>query len=318
MGIIAQSDFSSIDRKVRSIPFSDAKTLAGQLSSLGKTEREKTRAIFRWITEHIDYNIKIFNRNKTSPGLFYEEPDDSSAALPSLNERVSGKVLNRRIAFCDGYSRLFKTLCDLSGIKSEIITGYARTNFNRSGRFNVNHTWNAVYLDSSWHLLDVTWASGFISYGQYIRQYNDFYFLTPPEQFIRDHYPEDHRWTLMTDPPFYREYNLSPFRYFGFIKAGISNYLPAKGVIDVAIGDTILFEMTSNKEIKSFFVSDIVYEDSTHTSSLNAFELKGNKFSFKFPVSPATAGWLYVYCNDELTLRYKINVKKVVAGMSYQ
>ena len=313
-GIFAQTDFSSIDRKVRDIPFSDTKTLAGKLSSMGKTDREKVRAIFRWITDHIDYNVKIFNRNNISPGLFYEEPDDSSASLPSLNERVSAKVLNKRIAFCDGYSRLFKTLCDFSGIKSEIITGYARTNFNRSGRFNVNHTWNAVFLDSSWHLLDVTWASGFISYGQYIRQYNDYYYLTPPEQFIRDHYPEDTRWALMNDPPFYREYNQSPFRYFGFIKAGINSYLPAKGVIDVAVGDTILFELTTTKEIKNFYVSDVDSIDSILMPAIPAFEIKNDKFSFKYPITSSTAEWLYVYCNDELTLRYKLNAKKEVQG----
>jgi transglutaminase-like putative cysteine protease len=35
-------------------------TLAKQLASLGKTDREKVRAIFRWITEHIDYNVMPF------------------------------------------------------------------------------------------------------------------------------------------------------------------------------------------------------------------------------------------------------------------
>ena len=102
---VGQTNFYAIDSKAESIPTAKADTLAKQLASLGKTDREKVRAIFRWITEHIDYNVRIFNRKKTTPGLFYEETDDSSAALPSLDERVAAKVLYKKIAFCDGYAR---------------------------------------------------------------------------------------------------------------------------------------------------------------------------------------------------------------------
>ena len=249
---VGQTNFYKIDSKVESIPVAKSDTLAKQLASLGNTDLEKVRAIFRWITEHIDYNVRPIGRSKKIHHLFYEEPDDSAAALPPLNERVAAKVLYKGVAFCEGYSRLFKTLCDHAGIKAEIIYGYARTNTNR--RFGVNHTWNAVYIDSTWHLLDVTWASGVVSLcNEYIRQYNDFYFLTPPGEFIRDHYPEDPQWTLLSNPPVYREYNQSPFRYSGYIKAGINSYFPAKGVIDAAIGDTITIELKVRKRDHKLF-----------------------------------------------------------------
>jgi len=220
---VGPTNFYAIDSKVESIHVAKADTLAKQLALLGKTDREKVRAIFRWITGHIDYNVMAFGRGKKRPHSFYNEPDDSGIALPPLNERIAAKVLNTGVAFCDGYSRLFKTLCDHAGIKAEVIYGYARTNSNR--RFAVNHTWNSVFIDSSWYLLDVTWASGFVTFAnEYIRQYNDFYFLTPPEQFIRDHYPEDQQWTLLDNPPIYREFSQSPFRYSGYTKAGINNY----------------------------------------------------------------------------------------------
>jgi len=307
-----RDNFYSIDSKVESIPFAKADTLAKQLAALGKTDREKIRAIFRWITEHIAYNVKIFNRNKNTPGLFYEEPEDSSAALPSLNERVAAKVLYKKVAFCDGYSRLFKTLCDHAGLKSEIISGYARTNTSR--RFGVNHTWNAVYSDSSWHLLDVTWASGFVSYSnEYIRQYNDNYFLTDPKEFIRDHYPEDPQWVLMSDPPVYREFSQSPFRCSGYVKAGISNHFPAKGVIDVAVGDSVLIELKARTEVRNFFVSGSPVFDSTQVTIL-PLNVSGEKFSFKYSITAATGEWLYVFCNDELAIRYKLNIKRNIAA----
>ena len=304
-----QNNFYTIDSEVGSIPVLKADTLAKQLALLGKTDREKVRAIFRWITEHIDYNVMPVGQRKKIPRQFYKEPDDSNVALPPLNERIAAKVLNTGVAFCDGYSRLFKTLCDHAGIKAEVIYGYARTNYNR--RFAVNHTWNSVCIDSSWYLLDVTWASGVVSYeNEYIRQYNDFYFLTPPTEFIRDHYPEDLQWTLLKDPPVYREFGQSPFRYSGFIKAGLSSYFPAKGVIDVSVGDTILIELKARSEVRHLFVSESPVPD---TAQLTKFApSSGEKLVLKYNITTATGEWLYVFCNEELALRYKLNVKKEI------
>ena len=308
---VGQTNFYAIDNKVESIPVAKADELAKQLASLGKTDREKVRAIFRWITEHIDYNVMRFIRGKKKPHSFYNEPDDSSVALPSLNERVSAKVLNTRVAFCEGYSRLFKTLCDHAGIKAEVIYGYARTNNNR--KFAVNHTWNSVFIDSSWYLLDVTWASGVVSYGnEYIRQYNDFYFLTSPSDFIRDHYPEDLQWTLLSDPPVYREYAQSPFRYSGFIKAGLSSYFPAKGVIDVSVGDTILIELKARREVRDFLISESPVLDTAQLTRFSPVNTSGEKLVLKYNITTATGEWLYVFCNEELALRYKLNVKKEI------
>lgn len=308
---LKQSNFYDIDNKVESIAVAKTDTLAKQLAALGSTEREKVRAIFRWITENIAYNVRPVGRKKNTQALFYEEPDDSSATLPSLNERVAKKVLYKGVAFCEGYSRLFKTLCDHAGIKAEIIYGYARTNNNR--RFGVNHAWNAVYFDSAWHLLDVTWASGVVTFtNEFVRQYNDFYFLTPPEQFIRDHYPEDQKWTLLDNPPVYREYNQSPFRYSGYIKAGINNHFPSKGVIDVAVGETLHFELKARREISNFYVSQTPVFDSSQVTPITP-NASDEKFSFKYSITSVTGEWLYVFCNDELAMRYKLNIKRNTA-----
>ena len=303
-----RDNFYNIDHKVTSIPFAKADSLAKQLAALGNTDREKVRAIFRWITEHIDYNVVRYSRQKINTKLFYEEPEDSNAALPSLNERVATKVLYKKVAFCDGYSRLFKTLCDHAGIKAEVIFGYGRN--NTSKRFGVNHTWNAVYIDSSWHLLDVTWASGFVTYSNaFIRNFNESYFLTPPHEFIRDHYPADLQWTLLSEPPVLREFNQGPFRYSGYMKAGISDHYPSKGIIEVAAGDSILIEFKTKSEIRNFYVSDIPVFDSANVVTVAPTFAK-EKFSFKYPITPATGEWLYVFCNDEPALRYRLNVKK--------
>src|SRR4051812_16767878 len=150
-------------------------SLARQLTANYKTDRDKVTSIFRWITENISYNVRPFYNSTHNPSQADLPEDEDTGGLKSLSERVAIDVLNRRIAFCDGYSRLFTTLCNYAGIASEVISGYASSNFG-GRKFGSNHRWNAVYLDSTWPLLDATWASGHLTYGSndFIQSYNNY------------------------------------------------------------------------------------------------------------------------------------------------
>ena len=200
-----------------------------------------------------------------------DEPD--TGALKSLSERVACDVLERGFAFCDGYSRLFTTLCDYAGIKSEVITGYA----NGSGRarnFTSNHRWNAVFLDSTWHLLDVTWASGYVTFGdQFIQHDNDFYFLTNPKDFAREHLPEDPSWALLTELPVPGEFQTSPFKTHSYLKNHIQSYYPEKGIIEASVGDTIFFQIQTSGESKNLTVLD---------TAIYRFHLHSNRAIIRF------------------------------------
>ena len=308
-----KAGFATADRKARSAEPLTVDALAADLTSSCKTDIEKVRAIFRWITEHIDYNTTLFSKTRKNPiaPANYEEPDDTSKTLKPLTERVAQIVLQRRIAVCEGYAKLFKSLCDHAGIRSEIICGYAKTDFNRQNqKFKTNHSWNAVYVDSNWHLLDVTWASGFVTYStnEFIRSYDDYYFFTPPQYFIRDHYPEDLQWTLLTDPPAIREFYQSPFRYTAFIKQRVTSFLPAKGIIEAAVGDTIRFEVETEVLPPNLFITNSPGID-TGTSFPRPLAGAAKKAIFTYTIPPAPAPWLYVISNGEVILRYKLNLR---------
>ena len=78
-----------------------------------------------------------------------------------------------------------------------------------------NHSWNAVYVDGSWHLVDCHWASRYLrsSDGEsssstgdsdgnknYGFDYDDFYFMTVPDEMIYSHLPVDEKWQLLESP----------------------------------------------------------------------------------------------------------------------
>lgn len=301
-----------VDRVVRAYDETTPAKLVKEITAPYQTDRQKCTSIFRWITSNISYNTKSANRKRKDRAYYYEEPDDTFKVLKPLNLRVAETVLHRRMAVCDGYARLFKTLCDHAGIPSEIIMGYARTNSDRGKtRFTSNHTWNAVYIDSSWHLLDATWASGYTNFkgDEFTREYNDRYFLTPPSQFILDHYPEDIEWTLLKEPPALGEFNYGPFRYSGFVKSGIETYLPSKGIIAAVIGDSIRFEVETSDPIGLLSVSATPPVD-TIWSDDEPIIIGGRKKSCTYHITDPTAEWLYVSCNGRIILRYKLNIRK--------
>lgn len=313
-------NFSAIDWRVGNIECTSPDTLSQLLTEPYTTDLEKVRSIFRWITEHIEYNTLRFQPYHT---IYHddgaESAEDSLPGLRSLDERVARIVLKRKQTVCAGYARLFKALCDFAGIKSEIITGYAKTNLNASKQFKCNHNWNAVFIDSNWYLLDATWASGYLSFSgtQFIKDYNDYYFLTPPKYFIEDHYPEDVRWTLLDNPPTISEFKNSPFKQTAFDHYKIISYSPAKGVIHMHVGDSIKIELQTNDEKKTLSLSDVTSPDSIQIAAADSSSLinktaviNGDHISCTYYATSQNPQWLQIIYKGDIILRYKLNIER--------
>jgi hypothetical protein len=161
-----------------------AESLAAYLIEPATNDREKARAIFRWVCENIDYDVDVFFTGKTG----------------STN---STDVLKSRKSICYGYSDLFLALAKEAGLEAVRIRGYGKgygympgTNFTGPS----NHAWNAVKINGTWYLLDSTWGAGYVSGdGKYVRHFEEHFFMTPPSQYIYDHFPDDEQWQLLTE-----------------------------------------------------------------------------------------------------------------------
>ena len=302
-------------QKVKFIKPASPQILAEQLTANHKTELEKVRSIFYWITDNISYKV-----NRYSPQRYKMLTDDEdTGALKPLDERIAINVLTQKEAVCDGYARLFKTLCDYAGLESVVIHGYAKTNDGRKSPFRPNHSWNAVLIDDQWHLLDVTWASGFIDSrsNSYVARTDEKYFLTPPSQFISDHYPEDIRWTLLADPPVLREYKKTPFQHSAYRKNNIVSFSPLNGILDVAMGDTIKFEIETTGPERPLFVSAITSGDSTAAAGYPLFaekEKRIKKIQYSYVIGSPETKWLNVVYNGEQILRYRVKINGAENG----
>lgn len=309
----ATVDFSIVDYKVQFVKTASPLELTKQLTSFCNNDLEKVRAIFKWITNNIDYQTRQPGNRRGIP--VSNESDNDNSPLKPLDERVAETVLKKGAAQCHGYTRLFKTLCSYAGIRSEIITGYARVDKSHK-RFGNNHTWNAVMIDNKWQLLDVTWASGFISWSgdKFIRSFNEEYFLTSPARFILDHYPDDLSWSLMDKPPVLSEFRTSPFKQKTYSKYKIMAYTPVSGIIELNQGDTIQVELETfdaerDRSIGADPFLDISLFSTASSVLLSPSSVINNKVNYIYCATSPTVEWLYIQYNDDVIMRYRLVVR---------
>jgi len=313
--LMALSGFSQKQKRTYAAEETSPQLLAKKLTASAKNEKEKVDAIFYWITQNIAYNTGIlYAVPRRAPFIYPKEAEEDTGALAPLNDRVAENVLRRRVAVCDGYARLFQSLCAHANIRAEIVTGYVRTGA-RTPNFRSNHTWNAVQIDSVWYLLDATWASGYVTFGNaFVPHFDARYFLASPLEFLADHYPEDPRWTLLSQPPAPKEFNSTPFKYLAFMRFKIDDFSPSSGVIQAAPGDTIKIELQTKYGEKSLVATTLSLSDSLLDSlsknSPTLVQISGEKISYRYAISAQDGGWLYVLYNNEPVLRYQLQIRK--------
>jgi tetratricopeptide (TPR) repeat protein len=160
------------------------KALAAYLVKPCKDDREKARAVYRWVTDRLTYNVEEYFSNKQW---------DNSADT----------VFRTRKGVCLGFANVFQKLGEQAGLEVVRIGGPVKGNGYRPGDDLKKHlhAWNAVKIEKRWRLVDPTWGAGSINdKRQYEKRFREFYFLTPPELLIFDHFPEDRQWQQLPTP----------------------------------------------------------------------------------------------------------------------
>jgi len=162
-------EFSIPDRHADEATTLDERSLASLATFLAQgmpTEKEKARAAFHWIALHVTYD------------------KDTTRAHNAYAQSAEG-VLKNRVAVCEGFTQIFNDLVTRMGIKSERYGGWSG---NSELAKNADHAWSAIYLESKWQLVDMTFGD----------------FLTPPEEFRLNHFPDEARMQLV-EPPMTKE-----------------------------------------------------------------------------------------------------------------
>jgi transglutaminase/protease-like cytokinesis protein 3 len=245
------------------------------------TDHDKFRAIFRWITENIEYN-------KTASST--TDPD---------------KVVRRNKAVCQGFANLLKELCESANIECRVIVGYTKTDYNDINKKlnKTDHAWNIVKLYGKEYLVDVTWATSKYNVvsRKYEKDFDEHYFLTPPEKFILDHLPVNKFDQLLLNPISKKQFSRFPLLYADYFHLGIEEITPNKGFIKHKLKDDFKIKFKSSSPINTAHV--LMNAD----KYMSPAELSGNEFSIRFENTGKQI--LTIYLNGKAVTEYIVIVK---------
>ncbi|MCG3166111.1 MAG: hypothetical protein POELPBGB_01887 [Bacteroidia bacterium] len=171
----------SVIDKFKSTDFSGIQTLqelAEKISQITLEKREQLQMLLLWSHENMNVDtVRFFN---------------GGSSLTTAN------AFKNRIGLCDEYSNIVNDFCNQLNIPSLIVDGYVKdASFEQGKPFEeINHTWNAVKIDSSWVLCDLFWSTCVLmtndsKQSRFEKKLNALYFLSTPDIFIENHLPGD-------------------------------------------------------------------------------------------------------------------------------
>jgi transglutaminase/protease-like cytokinesis protein 3 len=217
---------STIDEHALDVPEeveSSLEDLAEYLAAPARNDEERAWAVYRWITANIDYDV--------------------ARMTTAQRDRTPEEVLADRKGVCSEYSALFSRLCEFSGLEAVVISGYGKGYGYSVGskvRDQSNHAWNGVKIDGEWRLVDTTWGAGYLDPQEgFVERFEEFYFLTPPEELIWTHLPQDPDWQLLDVPMSKEEFEGLVCAKPAFFNNDIDIVGPLKGTIDADEGANV-------------------------------------------------------------------------------
>ncbi|KAH9494726.1 hypothetical protein Btru_017731 [Bulinus truncatus] len=202
------SVFESIDQQVLKVAENEQLTytdLVRQLTEDLMSDLEKARAIYRWICVK-DLNVMEF--------------------AESLNVDTPMGLLRGIKLGTETYHVLFMRLCSYAGLHCVEIKGHSKSVGYEPGMkispSTFQNTWNAVLIDGEWRLIQCNWGARHLVLSKdkedkkkghdHIRyQYDEHYFMTDPDEFIQEFWPQDPKWQLLESPITLEEFEALPF-----------------------------------------------------------------------------------------------------------
>ncbi|CAI9618414.1 unnamed protein product, partial [Staurois parvus] len=149
----------------------------------------------------------------------------------------------------------------LAVIQCKTVNGFSKGASYKAGQaisWDSDHTWNMVYLEGRWHLLDTTWGAGHVdeSISKFTFQYNEFYFLTHPALFIGEHYPEQADCQLL-DPKVTRiDFQEIVHHKSHFYNLGLISSQPGAAVIETDKGKVSITIESRHKMLYIFSLNE--------------------------------------------------------------
>lgn len=298
-------DYSSVDAIVDNYPNSGISldAVAHFIQNDFSKEDEKARAVFRWVTTKISFDVALAEKmDYTSLNAFsYTTEAEKRVKEKKFKETLLAQTFTSRKTVCHGYAVLVEYLCEKLNLETKVITGTLKGSPSEIGKLPtiVNHAWNAVKVNGEWKFMDTTLGAGFVSSnsGLFKFDFNEGYFFTKPELFFFNHYPLNEKWLLVAKTK--NDFAKSPFYFSNYIKYNYQIEGPKSGIYSkkqanftftvegIDEYDTVQYALSSGNHQKIVLQSDNIKD-------------------YVIDLSTSSDDYLSLLINDRVMVVYKI------------
>ena len=164
-------------------------SLAFYIDTHAKTESDKLKDLYTWITTKMSYNVypTFISVN--------EKRDENKEILQALRSREG---------VCRHFALIFREVSERMDIPAFFIEGYTKSNGTVTPE---PHAWCAALIGRQWYLYDPTFGMGYVSNYRFVRKPNYRYCRVSPKDFIRTHMPFDPLWQFLSNPLSFQDFD---------------------------------------------------------------------------------------------------------------
>lgn len=317
-----QSDFKQIDfskadyiaKTVKTKRLYELNKLTFKLTKDLETDVEKVRAIYIWICNNVANDFNLYSLNERKRRRFEKDSIKLQNWNSKFKKLLFKKLLKRKRTICTGYAYLLKEMCNIAGIPSKMVNGFARTSTVDFSKLTMpNHTWNVVKLNEKWYLCDPTWSTGisFPDEGKFKFQYNDGYFLTDPKLFFQNHYPIENRFSLLEEKtPSFIDFIELPLIYGDAFTVLEKHLSPKKMHHTLKQNDAFTFEYQLKKEVDINKIKFVVDSGTFEKSVKPEIDLQNNLLTLHYTFKNRGFFDLHLYIENKLITTYTFKIIK--------
>lgn len=267
------------------------------------SDEEKSRAVFYWVCTTISYDVTYSKRIEEEKLNAYSYKTEKERFLKEKKLMLESAItaFNSKNAVCYGYASLFKEISNKLGIECELVQGDLKSNFSQiNGTIQLNHAWNVIKIKNEWKFIDCTIAAGNISSktNEFVFKFNDTFFLTSPELFFLNHYPEDKKWLLIDKSK--EEYLKLPVYFPEFFQSNIKIISPVLGLLsNKENAKIILSNINKQKDIvRCYFGNTNKFVILNHNEINNSYEI---------PLENIQDDYIILFVNKTPLVTFKIS-----------
>jgi len=193
-----------------------------------------------------------------------------------------------------------------------MVDGYVKnTPFQIGLALSPSHSWNVVKLGRVNYYFDVTWAAGICKRDEesgklldFVKRYQDFFWQTPKQKFMRNHFPKDEKWIAETGYTKEQFFN-APYFYPNDLTQNMESNTPDSGVIKTKAGDTLHFKFTFKNPVKNIQVNTNNYKN-VEIALINKSEWVNNVYQFDYIVKENSLYYIEILFDSKPGIRYKV------------